>query len=273
MKQAGEHLTATRPTAVSLPNAVRRVLSGLDEAGTLGSAREGIFRLADAFITSSLTAVERIGEIGSRHIRDGDVLLTHCNSEAALACMFAAKRQGKEFHVFATEVRPGNQGLITIKMLDDAGIPTSYIVDSAVRMFINKIDTVFVGADAIAVNGAVVNKIGTAQVALVAHEARTNFIVAAETYKFAPRTILGELIQIEERPGEEVLPAAVAKTLSSVVVRNPVFDVTPPAYIDLIVTEEGAVPPGLAYVILKEYLGWSIEEFQKEFEIHHRDQE
>jgi ribose 1,5-bisphosphate isomerase len=187
--------------------------------------------------------------------------------------MIAAKKQGKDFHVFATEVRPGNQGLITIRALNDAGIPTSYIVDSAVRTFINRIDTVFVGADAIAVNGAVVNKIGTAQVALTAHEARTNFIVAAETYKFAPRTILGELIEIEERAADEVLPAHVAGTLPHITVRNPVFDVTPPAYIDLIVTEMGAVPPGLAYIILKEHLGWSIEEFHKEFEIHHRDQE
>ena len=273
MEQAGNLLAATRPTAVSLPNAVHSVLTALDGATTLGSARKSLTRRADAFITTSLHAVEQIGEIGSRHIQDGDVLLTHCNSEAALACMFAAKHQGKEFHVFATEVRPGNQGLITIKMLNDAGIPTSYIVDSAVRTFINKIDTVFVGADAIAVNGAVVNKVGTAQVALVAHEARTNFIVAAETYKFAPRTILGELIEIEERTGDEVLPAAIARNLPSVVVRNPVFDVTPPAYIDLIVTEMGAIPPGLAYIILKEHLGWSIDEFHKEFEIHHRDQE
>ncbi|MDD1674664.1 MAG: ribose 1,5-bisphosphate isomerase [Methanomicrobiales archaeon] len=273
MEHAGSLLVATRPTAVSLPNAVRSVLTAIDGSANVDSAREKVIRRADAFITASLHAVERIGEIGSRHIKSGDVLLTHCNSEAALSCMFAARRQGKDFHVFATEVRPGNQGLITIKMLDDAGIPTSFIVDSAVRFFMNKIDTVFVGADAIAVNGAVVNKIGTSQVALVAHEARTNFIVAAETYKFAPRTILGELIEIEERAGNEVLPAAVARTLPCVTIRNPVFDVTPPSYVDLIVTEMGAIPPGLAYMVLKEHLGWSIDEFHKEFEIHHRDQE
>ena len=273
MEQAGALLVATRPTAVSLPNAVRSVLMAIDGAATVDGARERIIRRADAFISASLSAVERIGEIGSRHIRNGDVLLTHCNSEAALSCMFTARRQGKDFHVFATEVRPGNQGLITIRMLNDAEIPTSYIVDSAARSFINKIDTVFVGADAITVNGAVVNKIGTAQVALIAHEARTNFVVAAETYKFAPRTILGELIEIEERTGDEVLPAAVARTLPAVTVRNPVFDVTPPSYVDLIVTEMGAIPPGLAYMILREHLGWSIDEFHKEFEIHHRDHE
>lgn len=115
--------------------------------------------------------------------------------------------------VFATEVRPRNQGLITIRILNDAGIRTNYIVDSAVRSFINKIDLVITGADAVTVNGAVVNKIGTAQIGLAAHEARTPLIVAAETYKFAPRTILGELVEIEERGGGEVLPDDIAATL------------------------------------------------------------
>ena len=93
------------------------------------------------------------------------------------------------------------------------------------------------------VNGAVVNKIGTSQIALSAHEARTRFLVAAETYKFAPRTIIGEFIEIEERDGAELLPAPIAKTLPHVTARNPVFDVTPPEYVDLIMTEEGAIPP------------------------------
>ncbi len=124
--------------------------------------------------------------------------------------------------------------------MNDAGIRTNYIVDSAVRYFINDVDLVFVGADAIAVNGAVVNKIGTAQIAHAANEARTNVIVAAETYKFAPRTILGgELIEIEERDPAEVLPREVAEKLPFVRVRNPAFDVTPAEYVDLIVTEQG----------------------------------
>ena len=111
-------------------------------------------------------------------------------------------------------------------------------------------------------NGAVVNKIGTAQIAHAAHEARTNVIVAAETYKFAPRTILGELIEIEERDPAEVLPREVAEELPFVRVRNPAFDVTPAEYIDLIVTEQGAIPPGLAYTVIRDYLGWKIEELR-----------
>jgi len=261
MTQAADTLLATRPTAVSLPNAVHMVMAGIKKAFTVEEAKAGIVTRADEFVTSSQHAVERIAAFGSRHIRDGDTIMTHCNSEVALACIIAAHREGKEIEVFATEVRPRNQGLITIKTLNDAGIKTNFIVDSAVRSFISDIDLVVVGADAVTVNGAVVNKIGTSQVAHAAVEARVNVMVAAETYKFAPRTILGELIKIEERAGSEVLPDEIAKTLPNVTVRNPAFDVTPAEYVDLIVTEKGAIPPQMAYVIIRDYLGWEIGEF------------
>ena len=263
MERAAALLLATRPTAVSLPNAVHIVMAGLEGATTAQDAQAGITRRADEFIHSSRHAVEQIAKFGASHIRDGDTILTHCNSEVALGCLIEAHRQGKEIEVFATEVRPRNQGLITIRTLNDAGIKTNFIVDSAVRSFIHDIDLVVVGADAVTVNGAVVNKIGTAHVAHSAREARVNMIVAAETYKFAPRTILGELIQIEERGGSEVLPDEIAKTLPHVTVRNPAFDVTPASYIDLIVTEKGAIPPQMAYVIIRDYLGWGIDTFHQ----------
>jgi len=273
MEGAAQTLIATRPTAVSLPNAVHFVMSGLERAATLKEARAGIINRAEQFIQTSRHAVENIAQFGARHIRDGDTLLTHCNSEAALGCIIEAHRSGKEIEVFATEVRPRNQGLITIRALNDAGIKTSFIVDSAVRTFINDIDLVIVGADAVTVNGAVVNKIGTSQVAHTAHEARVNVLVAAETYKFAPRTIFGELIQIEERAANEVLADEITRTLPHVTVRNPAFDVTPAEYIDLIVTEAGVIPPQMAYIIIRDYLGWGIEEFHKTFQINTRNEE
>jgi ribose 1,5-bisphosphate isomerase len=273
MERAAEILVATRPTAVSLPNAVHFVMAGLDGAKTADEAGVGVTGRADQFIRSSQHAVEDIARFGARHIRDGDTILTHCNSEVALGCIIEAHRSGKSIEVFATEVRPRNQGHITIRTLNDAGIRTNFIVDSAVRSFIHDIDLVIVGADAVTVNGAVINKIGTAQVAHTAKEARVNMIVAAETYKFAPRTIVGELIRIEERPPDEVLPEAIAKTLKNVTVRNPAFDVTPAEYIDMIVTEAGAIPPQMAYVIIREYLGWDIEEFQKSLDLNHHPEE
>ncbi len=262
MEQAASILISTRPTAVSLPNAVHLVMRSLQGAASVDEARDRLTKAADEFSRSSLCAVERIGRFGAKHIRDGDVVLTHCNSEAALACIIEAHREGREISVFATEVRPRNQGLLTIRALNDAGIVTNYIADSAVRYFMHDIDIVFVGADAVAVNGAVVNKIGTSQIALAAHEARTRLVVAAETYKFAPRTILGELVELEERPADELLPRDLAAGLPFVKVRNPAFDVTPAEYVDLIITEEGAIPPQMAYTIIRERLGWDIAEFR-----------
>jgi ribose 1,5-bisphosphate isomerase len=257
MREAAALLQGTRPTAVSLPNAIHKVMRSLEgDTPTVQEMKDHFISACRNFISSSEAAIERIGAIGASHIQEGDTILTHCNSEAALACLIAAQKKGISFEVYATEVRPGNQGLLTLKTLNEAHIPTIYIVDSAVRYVMREVDRVVVGADAVTVNGAVVNKIGTSQIALAAHERKVSMMVAAETYKFAPRTVLGEFIRIEERDPEEVLPAATAKKLPYVRVRNPVFDVTPPEYIDLIITEEGAIPPQMAYIILRDYLGW-----------------
>jgi len=254
--RAADVLLETRPTAVSLSNAIRMVVKY--KADDLDSARLAVIENADRFIENSQKAVEKIGQIGSRRIRDGDTVLTHCNSLAAISVISAAHKAGKKIRVIATESRPRFQGITTIGMLDKLGIETELIVDSAARSVMNEVDLVVVGADVITANGTLVNKIGTAQIALAAREARTSFMVAAETYKFSPKTILGELVTIEERDPHEVL--ATLSQYRHVKVRNPAFDVTPHQYIDLICTEAGAIPPEMSYLIIRERLGWKIEE-------------
>ena len=106
MQRAADILTATRPTAVSLPNAVRSVMRALDSFESVEAGRDAVLARAAEFVDHSEHAIERIAEIGARHISDGDVLMTHCNSEAALSCILEAHRQGKEIEVYATEVRP-----------------------------------------------------------------------------------------------------------------------------------------------------------------------
>jgi len=268
MERASEILCGTRPTAVSLPNAVRYVMQSVRGATTLEEAQGALNERATEFIRESFAAVGKIAEIGARQIPDDAVIMTHCNSEAAIACIVRAHELGKVREVYATEVRPRNQGYITIQMLSDAGIPVNFIVDSAARMFMPKVDLVITGTDAVTANGAVVNKIGTSQIALCAHEARKPFIVAAETYKFAPRTILGERIPIEYRPTEEVTGTE-RQLPPNVTVINPAFDVTPPAYVDLIVTEIGAFAPTYAPFVIRDHLGWDISEFQKDYAFTH----
>ncbi len=266
MKYAAELLIRTRPTAVSLPNAVRWVMRYA--GATPDEARMDIKKLADEFIINSENAVRRIGEIGARRVQDGDTIMTHCNSAAAISIMAAAYAEGKDIHVITTESRPRWQGHLTIKQLDSLGIKTTLIVDSAVRCFMKEVDLVVVGADAVTVNGSVINKIGTSQLALAAHEARKNVIIAAETYKFSPKTIMGELVEIEERDVTEVINKEKLGEFSKLSVKNPAFDVTPREYVDLICTEVGAIPPEMAYIIIKDFLGWGIEEMNDRWKVY-----
>ncbi len=255
ISHASKLLINTRPTAVSLPNAVRYVNLGLEQTrgADLATLRKVVISRADEFIKNSNDAIRRIGEIGANRISDGDVLLTHCNSQCALAIIKTAFKQGKAIKVFVTESRPVWQGLISAKELLKAKIPTTLIIDSAVRYFIRDVNKVIVGADSIAANGAVVNKIGTAQIALTAHEARVPFFVAAETYKFHPGTVVGQLVEIEERDPGEVINI---KRFPGLKIRNPAFDITPAEYVDLIITEHGIIPPSAAYTIIQERFGW-----------------
>lgn len=253
--QVSTLLLRTRPTAVSLPNAIRFVTLAAKRQGEadLQTLKETVISRADEFIRTSRDAIKRIGEIGARRISDGDVLMTHCHSECVISIIETAFGQGKRVEVLVTEARPMRQGLISVRQLSKIGIPTTLIVDSAARHFIRDVDKVIVGADSIAANGAVINKIGTSQIALVAHEARVLFFVAAESYKFHPGTLVGRLVKIEERPPEEIINP---KSLPGVKIRNPVFDVTPPDYIDLIITERGIVPPSAAYTVIQELFEW-----------------
>jgi ribose 1,5-bisphosphate isomerase len=256
LENAANLLLKTRPTAVSLSNAIRMVMKY--KADDVDGARLAVVSNANNFIENSQKAVEKIGQIGSRRIRDGDTVLTHCNSLAAISVISAAHKSGKKIKVIATESRPRFQGITTIGMLDKLGVEAELIVDSAARSVMNEVDLVVVGADVITANGTLVNKIGTAQIALCAREARTSFMVAAETYKFSPKTILGELVTIEEREPTEVF-ADISK-YRHVKVRNPAFDVTPHQYIDLICTEAGAISPEMSYLIIRERLGWNMDD-------------
>jgi ribose 1,5-bisphosphate isomerase len=254
----------TRPTAVSLPNGIRYVTRRADEASrtaeNVEDLKEAVIKAALMFIEESKRAVEKIGEIGARRVEEGDTLLTHCNSESAISVITTAWKTGKNIHAYVTETRPRFQGRETAKIFGEAGIPTTLIVDGAARHFMNKVDKVIVGADAITANGAVVNKIGTSMIALAAKEARTPFCVAAETYKFSPETTLGELLRIEERSALEVLPAASEKGMGKLTVRNPAFDVTPSEYVDLIITEKGIISPQAAVYLIQQEFGWSVSE-------------
>ncbi|MEM1509056.1 MAG: ribose 1,5-bisphosphate isomerase [Thermofilaceae archaeon] len=257
MNSVAEILGSTRPTAVSLHNSLRFILSRIEKEESFAQIVEKAISAADEFMDSSINAEQRIGELGSNLLEDGDTVLTHCNSSAALSVIKTAYKKGNKLEVYATETRPKFQGLISYQDLKNAGVPVTLIPDSAVRFFMREVDKVVVGADTVTANGAVVNKVGTSLIALAAHEARVRFYVAAETYKFSPATVLGELVNIEERPPEEILSN---ESFEYVRARNPAFDITPSEYIDAIITEKGVIPPKAAIMILMEEYGASLKE-------------
>ena len=248
-----DRILGSRPTAVSLWNGVHATIKGVDACDTVEGMRELIVSNAERFNKASLDAVKTIGEIGAKRIQDGDIILTHCNSSAALSVIKTAFRQGKKFRVYATESRPWRQGILTVNELAKEGIDITLIIDSAVRSVMKSVTKVFVGADTITSHGTLVNKIGTSQLALAANEARVQFYVCSETYKFSPMTLFGDMVTIEERDHDEVAKRGILDP--AVKIFNPVFDSTPAKYIDGIITEVGLISPGSVYHVMTDQLG------------------
>ncbi len=260
LKNAGEKLKSARPTAVSLPNAVNYILYVADRSSHLGIDEFRIRLLDDieGFIGEQNNALDRIAEIGSNLVAEGDVILTHCNSDTVNMLLERAWGLGKRIEVVCTETRPRYQGHITARELSGSGIPTTLIVDSAVHLIMKelKVDKVIVGADTVYANGDMINKIGTSQIAICANELDIDFIVATESIKFSPQSLLGSRVEIEERDPSEVLKPG---KLPKVKILNPAFDITHADYIDVFVTEFGVIPPEAVYHILREKFGWGLD--------------
>jgi len=256
LETAKKILLESRPTAVSLWNGVQACVKEVGGTATLSDAKDSVVRNSKAFVELSSNAVGLIAKYGAGRIERGDILLTHCNSSAAIGVIKEAHAQGKHPKVYATESRPWRQGLLTVKELSDAGVDVTLIIDSAVRMVMSKVDKVFVGADTVASNGALINKIGTSQLALAANEARVSFNVCTETYKFSPMTLFGDMVEIEERECGEVVGHG--EVPPGVKVYNPVFDTTPARYIDSIITEVGILSPGSVYDVMVRQMGKDI---------------
>jgi methylthioribose-1-phosphate isomerase len=257
LEEACDLLHSTRPTAVNLAWALRRMeaateAQGADNGYALAAA---LLAEADAMLREDEAANRRMGEFGAELIPDGANVLTHCNAGAlatgaygtAVGVIVAAHEQGKRLHVWVDETRPLLQGArLTAWELQQAGIPFTLITDSMAGHFMarGQIDLAIVGADRIAANGDAANKIGTYSVASLARAHDLPFYVAAPTSTVDLRTASGDAIPIEERSPEEVATVrGVQIAPPGAQVANPAFDVTPARLIDAIITEHGIVRP------------------------------
>ncbi|WP_071933485.1 ribose 1,5-bisphosphate isomerase [Halodesulfurarchaeum formicicum] len=254
LRAAARTLYQTRPTAVSLPNALRFVLQDL-EGATVEELRETVLTRTRKFRADLEHAQERLGRIGANRLRDGDVIMTHCHSTDALATVEHAVDAGKDIEAIVKETRPRNQGHITAQRLRELGVPVTLIVDSAAHRYLNDVDHVLVGADSIAADGSVINKIGTSGLAVNARDRGTPIVVAAQTIKLHPGTLTGHTVEIEMRAESEVISKADREKIGEITVKNPAFDVTPPRHVDAIITERGQYPPESIVSLMRELYG------------------
>jgi ribose 1,5-bisphosphate isomerase len=259
MRAAARTLRETRPTAVSLPNALRYVLQRM-EGDDVDALRRSVVDASEAFVRQLDRAREDLGRVGANRLADGDTVMTHCHSTDALACIEAAVEQGKSIAAVVKETRPRRQGHITAEALRDAGVPVTLIVDSAARRYLDEVDHVVVGADSIAADGGVINKIGTSGLAVNARERGVPIMTAAQTIKLHPETLTGHTVEIEMRDESEVIGPEAREEIGEIDVENPAFDVTPPRYMDAIVTEHGQFPPESIVTLMRELFGESAAE-------------
>ncbi|NKB82579.1 MAG: S-methyl-5-thioribose-1-phosphate isomerase [Nitrospirales bacterium] len=254
-----QELAATRPTAVNLFWAIdrmKRVLSACQE-NPVALVKQRLLEEAQTILEEDIAINRAIGTHGARLLQDGQRILTHCNAGAlatagygtALGVVRAAWEQGKQIHVFADETRPVLQGArLTAWELKQDGIPVTVMTDNMAGALMRQegIDVCIVGADRIAANGDVANKIGTYAVAVLAHVHGLPFYVAAPSSTVDLNTPTGDAIPIEQRDEQEVrtINGGPAVIPDGVAVWNPAFDVTPAKYVTAIITEKGIVRPG-----------------------------
>jgi len=258
LHEAANILRAARPTAVNLSWAVSRMLklaeSEVDAAAMRAAVLSGAQKLADEDVEIN----RRLGEHGAALIQDGDTLLHHCNTGAlatvdygtALGVIRTAHEQGKAIHVLVDETRPRLQGArLTTWELQQHGIPFTLIADNAAGHFLRRgeVDIVVVGADRVAANGDVANKIGTYKLALAAQDNGVPFYPCVPTSTVDLSLPTGDDIPIEERSEEEITGVTYQDqpiAPEGITVANPAFDVTPHRLVTGIVTEHGiAYPP------------------------------
>ena len=243
----------TRPTTVNLSRAVSRMEEAARESKDISTICESLLAEARRIQKEEEKATELISAFGAGLIPDGSTILTHCNAGplatmgrgTALGAILGAVREGKRISVFATETRPLLQGarLTTLELMQE-NVDTVLICDSAAGYFMQQgeIDMVMVGADRIALNGDVANKIGTYTLAVLAHENHIPFYVAAPISTLDPKASSGEEILIEERDSAEVTNIGEVEVApQGVRVKNPAFDVTPHEYISAIITDKGII--------------------------------
>eukprot|EP00033_Pygsuia_biforma_P002190 GCRY01002428.1.p1 GENE.GCRY01002428.1~~GCRY01002428.1.p1 ORF type:complete len:321 (+),score=88.42 GCRY01002428.1:173-1135(+) len=254
LKEFSEILTSSRPSSFALSSGlslylrfVTRTLADIAATSEgFAAGKSHLISRGEDFVKRSRQSRTKIAHLANKFIREGQTVLVHGHSRVVMAALLHAARQFKHFSVIATESRPSSgEGVATAKELAHAGIPVTFICDSAVAYMMEKVDVVLTGAEALVENGGIINKIGTYQVALVAKAHNKPVYVAAESFKFArfyplnqrDLSARNEQMNMEKCQDVQYIPN------KNMQCEFPQFDYTPPENLTLLLTDLAVLTP------------------------------
>lgn len=255
LNKAKDIIRNTRPTEPAMQNGLKRLRYDVQQHPELpiDELKALLQRSSSEYVDLLKTTKQQIIEYGASLILDGYTVMTHCHSSLSSQTIIKAFEDGKKINAIATETRPRYQGRKTARELSEAGIPTTQVVDSAMRWAMRKLDVdiIIIGMDAITSLGTVINKIGSRLLALAAKESDIPLFVSGSLLKFDSDTMFGKRTEIEKRAEEEITKDW-PEVPNNLTVLNPAFESVSRDYIDGLICEKGIFAPELVFKLVKE---------------------
>jgi ribose 1,5-bisphosphate isomerase len=257
LKSVVNELSNVRVTEPALRNGLRYIMTGIVLDG-----KETAIALAEKYIDLINNAKMKIFKIGAERIQDGSRVFTHCHSSITVGIFIEAAKQGKDFDVINTETRPLYQGRKTAKRLAEHDIRVTHIVDSAMRWAMKRFNPhmVFLGADAITVEGVALNKIGSRLCALASEEEHIPLYICTSLLKYDAATSIGRLSEIEMRPPFEIWDENLPPGIN---ILNPSFETIDRNNISAYITEAGLIPPQTVHLTFQRIYGAKIRDYHE----------
>ncbi len=250
-----DQLSNLRVTEPALRNGLRYILTGIRLDG-----KENAEKLGEKYIDLINDAKKKIFRIGAERIQNGSRVFTHCHSSITVGIFLEAAKQGRDFEVINTETRPLFQGRKTARRLIENNIKVTHIVDSAMRWAMNQFNPhmIFLGADAITVEGVALNKIGSRLCALASEEEHIPLYICTSLLKYDQATSIGRLSEIEMRDPFEIWGEDAPVGIK---VLNPAFETIDRGNISAYITEAGLIPPQIVHITFEKLYGKKIKDY------------
>lgn len=246
LDRVAEALLAEKPTMATIHNAKALIVEAVRTDGIgvdVGRLKALIIGRADHFVQYSRAAVDRLGAVGANLVQDGQTVMMHSYSTSVMSVFRRARNAGADFDVVCTESRPLYESRYAVDELTEMGVAVTLVTDASMAEAARGANWIITGADSVAVDGTVANKMGTNLLSIVAERYDIPYYVATEVLKLQPATRRGHPIALETRPASEMVDTERFSHPDLVTVRNQFFDLTPAQRIHALVTEQGLYAP------------------------------